>query len=208
MRKTIVWVSPVIMLALFTPTVHSDFSTWCPEGQKAFASGKMDAANQALSSCLYNPPEDPVFASRGYAMRGDTYFSRGDNQAAASDFTLAVELWPDNDAAWRSKAMVHYRLNEHLEAITAISRSLEISPNSTQSHFVHATILTAMERPLLAMDAYDLGFSFESSATVQKLQQALEAQGFKVGAVDGVYGAHTRGALKSCIAAGCVLSMY
>jgi tetratricopeptide (TPR) repeat protein len=201
------WVLRTLGLILLSTSVHAEVGEWCPEGQKAFTSGNLDSANRALSSCLYEPPEDPVSASKGYAMRGETYFARDDYEAAASDFALAVELWPGNAPAWRSKAMVHYRLGENLEAITAITRSLEIDSMSTESHFVHATILTKMERPLLAMDAYDLGFSFESRETVQKLQRALEAAGFRLGTIDGVYGARTREALKECIAASCVLSM-
>lgn len=198
---------PAAIFIFGASALSADVSSWCPEGHKAYASGKMEAANIALSSCLYSPPEEPEFAAEGYYLRGETYYARGDYEAAASDFDLAVELWPDHAPAWRSKAMVHYRRNEFLEAITAISRALGIDPYNTESHFVHAQILTAMERPLLAMDAYDLGFSFESRATVQKLQEALETAGFKVGAIDGVYGARTRDALKACIAAGCELRM-
>ena len=201
------WAKSLLGLFLFSTAAHAELGAWCPDGKRAFDSGKFDAANRALSSCLYNPPEDPVLASKGYSMRGETYFARSDFRAATSDFELAVNLWPDNASAWRSKARVHYKLNEHLEAITAISRSLGINPHSTESHFVHATILTAMGRGDLAMDAYDLGFSFESRETVLKLQQALAAAGHKVGAADGVYGARTRDALKSCIAAGCTLPM-
>ena len=139
-------------------TSQADVSEWCPDGYRAFTRGNMDVANQELSSCLYNPPEDVELASRGYALRGETYFSQGDQEAAANDFGLAVELWPENAIAWRSKSLVHYEREEFLEAITAISRSLGINSQDTESHFVHATILTAMDRPDLAMDAYDLGF--------------------------------------------------
>lgn len=207
MRETNPMKLQFLLLVFFSSGLSADVSSWCPEGYKAYVSGDHDSANLALSSCLYSPPEESELASEGYAMRGETYASRDDYQAAVSDFDLAVELWPENAAAWRSKAMVHYRLEEYLEAVSSISRSLGINPYSTESHFVHATILTAMDRPDLAMDAYDLAFSFETRETVQTLQDALESKGFKIGSTDGVYGVRTRSALKACIAAGCELSM-
>lgn len=197
----------LVFLTFFSLPLLADISEWCPEGSKAYRSGDSESASLALSNCLYSPPEDPELASEGYAMRGETYFSQGDYQAAVSDYDLAVELWPENATAWRSKARVHFQLEDYLEAISAINRSLDINSNDTESHFVHATILTAMDRPDLAMDAYDLAFSFESRQNVQKLQQALESEGFRIGSNDGVYGVRTRNALKECIAAGCALSL-
>lgn len=166
-----------------------------------------EEANLALSSCLYNPPEDPVLASQGYFLRGETYFDRSDYVAALSDLDLAVELWPENAPAWRTKAWVHYNQEDYLAAIQAITMALEADPHSTESNHVHATILTAMDRNSQAMDAYDLAYSFETKDTVQKLQRALEREGFNVGSTDGVYGSQTRDALKACIQADCILSM-
>lgn len=196
-----------LLMALVSPAQGADVSGWCPEGQKTFNAGKYDDANLALSSCLYNPPEDPVLASEGYYLRGKTYFERLDYQAALSDLELAVELWPENAEAWRSKAWLHYKQDDFLPAIQSITTALEADPHNTRSNYVHASILTAMDRPKAAMDAYDLAYSFESKDTVQKLQEALQDQGFKVGSIDGVYGAQTREALKACIADKCILSM-
>jgi tetratricopeptide (TPR) repeat protein len=196
-----------LLITLMSHAQAADVSAWCPDGQKTFKAGKFDEANLALSSCLYNPPEDPVLASEGYYLRGETYFERLDYQAALSDFDLAVELWPENAEAWRSKAWLHYKQDDFLPSIQSITRALEVNPHSTKSNYVHASILTAMDRPGAAMDAYDLAYSFESRETVKKLQQELDNQGFSVGSIDGVYGAQTRKALKACIADKCILSM-
>lgn len=191
------------LIAAAPMVAHADVSSWCPEGQQAFSAGKYEAANQALNTCLYSPPEQPDIAAEGYIMRGETYLHAQDYEAALSDFERAIELLPANAVAWRSKAWVHYKRDELHPAVTAIGESLEIDPHNTESHHIHAQILTAMGREAAAMDAYDLAYSFESPATVQALQNALESQGFTVGAIDGVYGARTREALKECIAAGC-----
>lgn len=194
----------LLTLIAATPAVAlADVSSWCPEGQKAFSAGNYEEANRALNTCLYSPPEDPSLAADGHVVRGETYVEGLDFEAALSDFDRAIELAPDNAVAWRKKAWVHYKRNELHLAVTAITESLELDPHSTRSHHIRAQILTAMGRQNAAMDAYDLAYSFESPAAVQQLQGALESQGFKVGAIDGVYGARTRDALKECIAAGC-----
>lgn len=185
----------------------ADVSAWCPEGQRTFASGDYDAANLALNSCLNSPPADPNAAAEGYLLRGQTYVERLDYQAALSDFDHAIELAPDSANAWRSKAWVHYKLNELHPAVSAIERALEVDAHSTESHHIHAQILTAMGRKVAAMDAYDLAYSFEDRATVQSLQRALASQDYEIGAIDGVYGARTRDALKQCIADGCRLAL-
>lgn len=185
----------------------ADVSAWCPEGQRTFASGDYDAANLALNSCLNSPPADPTAAAEGYRLRGQTYVERLDYQAALSDFERAIELAPDSSDAWRSKAWVHYKLNELHASVTAIERGLEIDAHSTETHHIHALILTAMGREDAAMDAYDLAYSFEDRETVQNLQQALASQDYKIGVIDGVYGARTREALKACIADGCSIQL-
>lgn len=186
----------------------ADVSGWCPEGQRTYLSGNYEAANLALNRCLHSPPEDPEAATHGYYLRGETYLERLDYQAALSDFDRAVELAPSNGEAWRSKAWVHYKLNELHPAVTAIEKALEVDARSTQSHHINAQILTALDRELAAMDAYDLAYSFESRETVQRLQQALASQDYETGAIDGVYGARTRNALKACITDGCRLEPY
>lgn len=185
----------------------ADVSAWCPEGQRAYLTGDYEAANLALNSCLHSPPEDPEAAAEGYYLRGETYLERLDYQAALSDFDRAVELAPSKGEAWRSKAWVHYKLNELHPAVTAIEKALEVDARSTQSHHINAQILTALERELAAMDAYDLAYSFESRETVQRLQRALASQDYEIGAIDGIYGARTRNALKQCIADRCGLAL-
>lgn len=196
-----------ILVAAMPVAAHADVSDWCPEGQKAFSAGKYEAAMLALNSCLYSPPDDPELAASGYIMRGRTYLQGLDYQAALSDFETAVELSPENAVAWRNKAWVHYKRNELHPAVMAIEKSLEFDAQSTRAHHIHALILTAMGRPEAAMDAYDMAYSFESRSTVQALQQALKNQGYRLEAVDGVYGAHTREALKACIADGCSITL-
>lgn len=194
----------IVGVFVFT-CVQADVSDWCPEGQKAFAAGKFEEANVALNSCLYSPPEDAIAASEGYYLRGETYMDTQDYQAAISDFDKAVELDPDNADAWRSKAWAHFKRDELHLAITAITTSVEIDSQNTESHHVHAQILVAMDRDNQAMDAYDMAYSFEDRRKVQALQQALADQGYPVGSNDGVYGSRTRDALKACIAAGCII---
>lgn len=196
------------MLVTVAPAAaRADVASWCPAGQKAFSAGNYEAAKLALNSCLYSPPDDPDLAAGGYAMRGETYLRSQDYEAALSDFETAVGLSPANAAAWRSKAWVHYRRNELHPAVMAVEESLKFDAHNTETHHLHALILTAMGRQDAAMDAYDLAYSFESRATVQALQQALQNQGYKLEANDGVYGARTREALKACISDGCTIPL-
>ena len=196
-----------LLMGSTSPSLPADVGSWCPEGQKAYSAGKFEEANTALNSCLYSPPEDSKLAAEGYVMRGETYVRRLDYEAALSDFDRALELSPQNAVAWRSKAWVHYKTNDLHPAVVAIENSLEADSHSTESHHIHALILTALGRPDAAMDAYDLAYSFESRAVVQGLQMELEKQGYDIRAIDGVYGSRTREALKKCIADGCVIPL-
>jgi len=204
-------VSALVMFTVLANLVPiaavSDIGSWCPEGQRAFSAGKYEAAGLALNNCLYSPPEDPELAAEGYYMRGESYLAMEDYEAALSDFEHAVDLYAEFAPAWRSKAWVHYKQDDYHAAVVSIDTALAADPGSTETHHVHAQILTAMGRTGGAMDAYDLAYAFESRQTVQKLQQALSAQGYKVGATDGVYGARTRDALKACVADGCIIEL-
>jgi tetratricopeptide (TPR) repeat protein len=184
----------------------ADIASWCPEGQRAFSAGKYEAAGLALNNCLYSPPEDPELAAEGYYLRGEVYLAAQDYEAALGEFEKAVELDADFAPAWRSRAWVYYKQDDLHAAVVSIDTALEADPGSTQTHHVHAQILTAMGRQGGAMDAYDLAYAFESRQTVQKLQQALADQGYEVGSADGVYGNRTRDALKQCIADGCIIT--
>ena len=200
------WVATLLAAACFTMTPVAqaqDVRAWCPDGYKAFVAERFEAANLALSACLYEPPEDAELAAGAYVMRGLTYAAADDTEAALNDFDRAVDLMPQNAVAWREKARVHYRLGDLHPAIESIEQSLAIDPNNTESHHVHAQILTTLERPELAMDAYDLGYSFETKDRVRRLQENLAGLGYAIGAADGVYGRRTRDALKACIADGC-----
>lgn len=176
---------------------------WCAEGRQAFEAGKYEQANLSLSSCLHVPPEDAATAADGYFMRGVTYLERSDLVAALGDFDHAIELSPVHALAWQQKAWVHYSSEELHPAVVSIEESLELDPNNTRSHHIHALILTAMGRPQYAMDAYDLAYSFEKRVVVKRLQRALQGRGYNVGAIDGNYGGRTREALKSCIEDRC-----
>jgi len=177
--------------------------TWCPAGTKAFEARNYDDANLKLSSCLHSPPEDPQAAADGYYMRGVTYLEREDYVAALGDFDLSIERLPEHAPAWQKKAWVHYKNNELHPAIEAIGESVRLDSTNTESHHIHALILIAMGRDGLAVDSFDLAYSFERSGTVKQLQQSLRRLGYNVGAVDGNYGGRTRNALKSCITDRC-----
>ena len=195
----------MVFVSLSPILAFADISAWCPEGQRAFSAGKYEAAGLALNNCLYSPPEDAALAAEGYYMRGETYLALQDYEAALGDFERSIELDEQFAPAWRSKAWVHYKQNDYHDAVVSIETAIAADPGSTETHHVHAQILTAMGRQGGAMDAYDLAYAFESKQTVQKLQQALVDQGYKVGSADGVYGARTRDALKNCIADGCII---
>jgi tetratricopeptide (TPR) repeat protein len=194
------WFSP-------QPANAADVSAWCPQGQKSFNGGQFEAANLALNSCLNSPPDNPEVAAEGYLLRGETYLRGLVYKAALSDLDRAVELSPANADAWRVKAWISYKLKDFHGGVTAIDESLQIDPLSTESHHIHAQILTAMGRQNAAMDAYDMAYSFEDQGTVQTLQQSLENQDYEIGPIDGVYGSRTRDALKACIADGCSISL-
>jgi tetratricopeptide (TPR) repeat protein len=197
----------LVFAVAISNSAGADLRSWCPEGQKAFSAGNYEAASLALNTCLSSPPEDPQQAAEGYYARGETYRMLEDYEAALGDFEEAVELDPEFAPAWRSKAWVNYMQEEYFDAVVAIETAIEADPGDTQTHHVHAQILTAMGREGGAMDAYDLAYSFEDRQAVKKLQQALQEQGYKIGSADGVYGSRTRDALKACIADGCILTL-
>jgi len=63
-----------------------------------------------------------------YSFRGNAYQHMGKLQEAISDYTLAIELLPDNRSAYYNRGGAYFDLKNYSEALYNFSKALEIDP--------------------------------------------------------------------------------
>lgn len=77
---------------------------------------------------------------------GREAFGRGDPTQALAYFDEALALDPDNAPAHLGRGMVHWRLNQHAQAVLALNRAIERDPDLTWAYFFRGSSLIALRR--------------------------------------------------------------
>lgn len=76
--------------------------------------------------------------SRIHLNRGISMLNMNDDEAAVTDFTLAIENNPLNTAAYNYRGMVNYRNNQFGTAIADFDRIIDLDPGNNVAHYNRA----------------------------------------------------------------------
>ena len=98
--------------------------------------GQEDEATEILTGVLQKPEttRDPESAYRARLHRGNLYLQQEDYEAAADDYRVAIELAPDNAAAFFNLGIVLQELRQFDAAAQAFRRTIRLNPRHLPAH--------------------------------------------------------------------------
>ncbi len=150
------------------------------------------------NTALLLNPTDAV----GFNNRGNVLARMGDLEGAVADHTRAIELNPDYVEAYYNRGADFEELGDLEAALRDYSRALEQSPDYTVARVSRAAAYCALGRVEEAV-ADQLALLEQGHFTPQQMQQYLQERGHYRGAIDGIFGRGSQGALREWVEAGC-----
>ncbi len=150
------------------------------------------------NTALLLNPDDAV----GFNNRGNVLAKMGDLEGAVADHTRAIELDPDYVEAYYNRGADFEELGDLEAALRDYSRALEQDPDYTLARVSRAAAHCALGQVEPAVTD-QLALLEEGHFTAEQMQQYLQERGFYRGAIDGIFGRGSQGALREWVSAGC-----
>ena len=96
---------------------------WTEQGNKYAKDGLYSEAVDAYNQSIMLDPSNPkVFTWRGIALQ-----HLGSSTDAMKDFDIAIDMNPNESAAWQGKASTYIDLGEYKQALKAAERSITVA---------------------------------------------------------------------------------
>lgn len=144
---------------------------------------------------------DPDYAV-GFNNRGNVLAAMGDLEGAIADHTRAIELQPDYAHAYYNRGADFEELGDMEAALRDYSRAVEADPDYTLARISRAAANCALgnveETVQDQLQLLEIGHY-----TAEQMQQYLKDRNFYTGAIDGIFGRGSQGALRAWAEAGC-----
>jgi protein O-mannosyl-transferase len=86
---------------------------------------------------------------------GNAEYRASNYDIALESYNKAIELKPDFADAWLNRGILHTKMNQHQEAITDFSKTIEIEPGNIQAIELMAKNYSAMGSFIKAAESYD-----------------------------------------------------
>jgi tetratricopeptide (TPR) repeat protein len=115
---------------------------------------------------------DPILLSLTYANLGAAHLSLGEYEAAHQNFDESLRLNPGQFKAWLGLGLMAEKQGNVGEAITDLSRSVDLQPTS-QAYLELGRLLTQTGHVPEALDAYQQALKI--SPELVEAQQAMAA---------------------------------
>jgi len=115
---------------------------------------------------------DPGLLAQTYANLGAAHRELGDDDEAHQNFQQSLRLNPNQFNAWLGEGMLARKHGQMSEAVTDISRSIELQP-TPQAYLELGRTLMQSGRTAEALDAYQQALKLAPDYT--EAQQALDA---------------------------------
>jgi tetratricopeptide (TPR) repeat protein len=130
-----------------TPTANPDAQPHLDAARAALKAGKFDVAITEAQAAITADAK----SAQGYYLLGNAYNQLASTQSDAKErqanlakavdaYLKAINLDPQNDAAFTNLATVYYQTGQFDEAQTRVEQALKIKPDDATSHYVLGTI--------------------------------------------------------------------
>jgi len=140
---------------------------WLQIGQLEYA-GKAALALKQHDALVKANPNEPWF----YIFRGIVYHDMGTpvaTEKARVDFEKAVTLWPGCRAGWNLLGYMLVRQNKVPDALNALTRYVQLSPNLANPHDTLAEVLLRAKRLREAEGEYKTALRLDPSFHVSRI---------------------------------------
>ena len=115
---------------------------------------------------------DPALLAQTYANMGASHWALGENGQAQTNFEQALRLNPSQFNAWLGLGLLAEKRGKPGEAITDLSRSVELQPTA-EAFFHLGRLLAEMGHAPEAIDAYQRALQLSPQLT--EAQQAIDS---------------------------------
>ncbi len=109
-----------------------------------------EGAKATVERILDNAPDRAL----GYNIQGTLFYTLGKFSDAVKSYTGAIDRNGDYYAAYRNRALAHYRLQQYAEAERDLKRLLDFQPNDSRSKAVLGRTLLALGEAREAVDYF------------------------------------------------------
>ena len=151
------------------PLSHSNLGTY------DLSHGQMSEAIQQYQTAV-KLTSDPGLLAQTYANLGAAYRTIGDGEQAQDAYNRALRLNPNQFNAWLGIGLLALRQGKLNEAVTDLSRSVELQPTA-QGYLSLGRALAQSGRNVEALAAYDQALRISpDSVEAQKAADALRQQ--------------------------------
>jgi Flp pilus assembly protein TadD len=147
------------------PMSHSNLGTYCETHNQMRDAVKEYEAAIAMTS-------DPALLAQTYANLGAAYRGLGDNDRAQTNYKQALHYNPNQFNAWLGLGLLAQQQGKFVEAITNLSRSVELQPTA-RGYLALGNALQQSGRTLEALTAYEQATRIAPSLT--EAQQAADS---------------------------------
>ena len=112
------------------PYIEPDARDHLQRGIEAYQRGELDDAIAYYTKVVIElDPPDTSIAAPAYYNRGLAYYDKREVKRAIVDYTRAIELNPNFDAAYYNRGLAYYDKREVKCAIVGYTRAIELNPN-------------------------------------------------------------------------------
>lgn len=132
----------------------------------------MNRADKNFNQTLkFQPDAD---AAEGWYETGEQLANLGKYVEALNYFNQAVEIQPQDHAAWVMRGVVLIHLNRYEEALASCETALKIQPTNKQAWLFRGAALNHLGRYKQSYASYDKALGIERQSAWQKLTQTLK----------------------------------
>ena len=113
----------------------------------------IDAVNKSIKLV---PKKDKESLSKGYALRADIKAELGDTLSAIEDYSLAIQIYPEDPDFYESRGRLYYAKDRMVESKADFQKMVELSPGSVMGHMYLGCIANSEEDYDQAIEKFSL----------------------------------------------------
>ena len=91
----------------------------------------IDAVNKGIKLV---PKKDKESLSKGYSLRADIKAELGDTVSAIEDYSLAIQIYPEDPVYYESRGRLYYETDKMQESKADFLKMVELSPGDVMGH--------------------------------------------------------------------------
>ncbi len=112
------------------------------------------ANNKPNNQVTLNPEKIPTELINEYLNNGDIKYQNQDYQGALIDYSIILEIEPQNMRAYNSRAAVKYQLQDYPGALADYSKAVKLDPNSLYGYYGRGYLLQVLSNYQEAIEDY------------------------------------------------------